>query len=407
MTGQANRRGFTLVELLVVITIIGILIALLLPAVQQARESARKGKCSNNMKQIGLALHNYVSSHGVFPYMQGGTSHGQISNAGYLSGFVSILPYIEQEALYNKIVNPGYEAASTTSNDITSTPNSTPASLVYTYPPFGPVPWDRSYLPWQKQNSTIDAFLCPSDGTGYRFIHTPAWGTWDLGFRNYMFCMGDSIYGNNWRNDLRGIFGPRQHTAMADIKDGTSNTIMISERAIALEGERRIKANVAVVAGIDTNPTYCAATVGVNGQYLDSVLVHGSVAANPGYVYEDQMSGRRYCDGRPVFSGFTTVLPPNSPSCSISNENFDRIDRGTTPPDWGIYSATSFHPGGVNVGMGDGSVRFMPDTIEAGNLTLADPYWQVPQRAESYYGVWGAMGTKRGGETYYSGSKSF
>jgi len=365
----ANRRAFTLVELLVVITIIAILITMLLPAVQQARESARRGQCANNLKQLALALHNYVSNHGVFPYMQGGTDQGAINNDGRLSGFVGLLPYVEQEPLYNKITAP-----LTITNPLTI------------YPPFGPVPWDRAYLPWQKQNSTIPVYLCPSDGTGTRFIHTPGWGIgWDIGFRNYVFCMGDSIYLNNWRNDNRGIFGTRQHTSMAEIKDGTSNTAMVSEHVIGIDGERLIKGNVVMVSGMEYNPTLCMVTVGSNNQYRTDYTVH---------ILEDQMPGRRYNDGRPIYSGFTTVLPPNSPSCSVSDGDWD----------WGIYTPTSYHPGGVNVAMADGSVRFVPDTIDAGNLTLAEAILQVPPILESPYGVWGAMGTKRGGETYLYGA---
>ena len=370
MTRHSRRRAFTLVELLVVITIISILIGLLLPAVQAAREAARRAQCVSNLRQVGLAAHMYLASYHVFPYMQGGTDQGPASNCGYLSGFVGLLPHVEQEPLYMKISSPTWMLSS---------------------PAFGPVPWNRDYPPWQKQNSTIDVFLCPSDGAGYKFIHTPAWGNWDLGFRNYVFCVGDTIYGNNWRSDCRGVFGTRQHTSVGQITDGASNTAITSEHLIALDGERQIKANVAVVTGIDRNPTYCAATVGPSGQYLDSVLVHA--------LY-DQMPGRRYCDGRPIFSAFTTVLPPNSPSCRVAAADIDRVDRGPTPPDWGIFSPSSDHPGGVNVGMADGSVRWVSDTIDSGNLVASDPSLQVPGRPGSPYGIWGAVGTKSGAEIY-------
>src|SRR3954463_6530425 len=99
-----RRRGFTLIELLVVIAIIAILIALLLPAVQQAREAARRTQCRNNMKQIGLAMHNYESTFRVFPPGRSGTAAvSATGNTEYLSGFAFLLPYLEQTALYNSL----------------------------------------------------------------------------------------------------------------------------------------------------------------------------------------------------------------------------------------------------------------------------------------------------------------
>src|SRR5512143_367601 len=100
-----RRSAFTLVELLVVIAIIGILIALLLPAVQAAREAARRSQCTNNLKQLGLALHNYHDTHQMFVYRKGGTTGGSAtqSNQGRLSGFIPLLPYWEQRPMYDRI----------------------------------------------------------------------------------------------------------------------------------------------------------------------------------------------------------------------------------------------------------------------------------------------------------------
>jgi len=135
-----HRRAFTLVELLVVIAIIGILIALLLPAVQSAREAARRSQCSNHLKQIGLALHNYESAYGSFPFRMGGTGTGTSdltnTNAGQISGWVPLLPFMEQAPLYEQIkAGAGYK-------------------------PYGPYGGIYGFAPWC---ATIPGLLCPSD----------------------------------------------------------------------------------------------------------------------------------------------------------------------------------------------------------------------------------------------------
>jgi len=132
---QSKRKGFTLIELLVVIAIIAILIALLLPAVQQAREAARRTQCKNNLKQLGLALHNYHDVYGRFIYRKGGTA-GNPGNANRLSGFMGLMPYIEQGPLFNTVA-----AGGGTGNQ----------------PPGGPVGWTG----WAEWNVTIPALLCP------------------------------------------------------------------------------------------------------------------------------------------------------------------------------------------------------------------------------------------------------
>ena len=125
------RRGFTLIELLVVIAIIAILIALLLPAVQQAREAARRTQCKNNLKQLGLALHNYHDNFGRFCPSRGGPNDGANRN-GDQTGFVRLLPYMDQDAIYRQIRQD--------SNTV-------------------PVCWDGAFLPWTTQ---INMLLCPS-----------------------------------------------------------------------------------------------------------------------------------------------------------------------------------------------------------------------------------------------------
>jgi prepilin-type N-terminal cleavage/methylation domain-containing protein len=363
MSRIASRRAFTLVEILVVITIIAILIALLLPAVQQARESARRSKCQNQLKQIGIALHNYHETHNCFPYGRGGTFGPTriLSNRETMSGMVAIMPYLEETALYDAISNR-YENADG-----------------YVFAPWGPHPdtqtpayvGDPIYPLWDMP---VPAFLCPSDG-GIQKDRS------DFGRINYVMSRGDTIMRNDLVPKPRGLFGYMAFSSFEDIQDGTSNTIMFSERRIATNDnytivQSGIARNRGAIGGTGIadeprgDPSRCALTEGMYNQLLYDIVPR-------------PLSGQRWCDGRPVFTGFTTVLAPNAPSC-ISDLDWWY---------WGIFSPSSYHPGGVNGLMGDASVRFVAETIDTGDITRPEVV-----SGPSPYGVWGAMGSRAGSE---------
>lgn len=306
-----SRFGFTLVELLVVIAIIGVLIALLLPAVQAAREAARRSQCSNNLKQLGLALQNYHDTNSAFPMLRG---NGPYSTYNAM-GWIGLLPYMEQAALYSQI-------------------GDAPNNSVYS--------WTTTFLPWQMK---VPGFYCPSDPTS-----DSASGTGPIRTRSYRMSLGDTI-NDNWAGTTRGIFGYLSFTKIRDITDGTSNTVAMSEHVIGKLGDfRDARAWVAQgITGYDVNPSICLATSNA-GLYSTTQTV-----MRPDFT-------NIWPDGSPHCAGFTTVLPPNSPSCGWS----------TNYVSWELLSASSYHSGGVLALMADGSARFVNDNINCGTLTAAN-----------------------------------
>lgn len=193
-------RGFTLVELLVVIAIIGVLVALLLPAVQQAREAARRIQCANHLKQIGLAMHNYHDTFNALPYGQfsGQQVENAAENPNRATWFISILPFVEQSAMYDAV--KGFMASS-------------PANT-----------WDPTI-----RNTVVGGFVCPSDPSGGKVGNDGFQG-------NYVACAGDQIMVQAWSENpstggagMSGMFFVKSKIGLRDVTDGTSNTLMIGE----------------------------------------------------------------------------------------------------------------------------------------------------------------------------------
>ena len=420
---RSRSLGFTLVELLVVIAIIGVLVGLLLPAVQAAREAARRMSCSNNFKQIGLAIHNYHSAYKQLPMQGAGTDSpggGQApngstnktkdwwgnwgdSNGWRLSALVGMTPFFEQQALWEEISNP-------------SLVNATDLSTLYTipWPPMGPVPQNLRYRPWVTEIPTL---RCPSD---------PGTGLPSLGRTNYAVCMGDSMhwsvrgpkratgdgggdtdwkmqtdsgYAQHSRAADRGAFVAHKDAKFRDILDGLSNTIAMGEICTDLGDRdiRTIQTRNANIAGNTSpykdNPKHCA-------EDLNQIDPKRPQFWAPGINIAGVTSGRgyRWADYRVNFTGFHTILPPNAEICGINN-----IGNTMTA------SASSRHQGGAHVLMADGAVVFMTDSIEAGDSRAGNvwrngmnigptPPANVPGSI-SPYGLWGALGTRANKET--------
>lgn len=355
-----KQRAFTLVELLVVIAIIGILVALLLPAIQAAREAARRTQCNNNLKQLGVALHNYHDVHKSFVYMKGGTAgynHASRLDGNYYrrSGIVSLFPFLEQ--------GPHYDAIQ--AGDPTTSPIPVPSG--------GAAPWSG----WGGYNQTIASLRCPSD-PGIN----PAKGVCSYAFSRGDYLGVDAGTGRDSR-DNNGLFAALDTYGFRDVPDGTSNTVAFSERVMASFGRngksnpRIVEGTLTEVATITTNPGSCLAAVALvsNGtHYTTWNLVKGKFSST-------------WCDGQPENVAFHTVLAPNAPSCTNNNN-------GNSDSDVAVLTASSYHPGGVHCLLTDGAVRFVTNSIDTGNLGVA-----TSRGAASPYGVWGALGTRNGGES--------
>ena len=390
----SSVRAFTLVELLVVIAIIGMLVALLLPAVQAAREAARRMQCSNNFKQMGIALHNHHDTHNRFPagrqqvirqLANGDTLESAVaanpsnrvaleSDWSQWSWRVALFPFCEQTAAWDRLQG----------NTLTS------------------------FLPWGDATEFLRGpfpmFRCPSDGTANEPSEYRSGGT--NGFRSartsYRGSFGDGMWhvnetpdqgGSNPKANSRGMFYPRSHKTFGSIDDGSSNTVGLSE----------------LICGNQTGNDSGTLTVGYDRVRGGTALVntmHNASVVRPrncllqGYHPDDRnrvrasgetWSGHIFGDGRSGATGFSTILPPNSISCTHST--------GTGA--WGVFAPSSSHSGGVNVAMMDGAVRFVTDSINTGDLDGLQGGMGNSEHVnsgKSNFGIWGALGTPSAGD---------
>jgi prepilin-type N-terminal cleavage/methylation domain-containing protein len=343
MTRFRGRNGFTLVELLVVIAIIGILIALLLPAVQAAREAARRSQCVNHLKQIALAFHNYHDGNKTFPrmYYSGLGNHNvnatecdpkSTSGCGWFCArqnagpLVRILPYVEQNAIYTKW-----------NFDCPAFPGVNTAAAFF----------NKAYGTGVK----IDTFICPSD----RVVT-------DTGQTNYGWSCGATEGGwkHNPISDLNGFFSWSQECSFADITDGLSNTVMFSERLVG-DGNNSANALSDTIHSVAA-PSGMPYTFPTQAQINAWGLAGTNGVPVTGTVWPNQESG--HCASyvwTTALCRVSEITPPNWQFPDVEAGGCGIID-----PNEGTRTARSNHPGGVNAALGDASVRFVSSTI---NLT--------------------------------------
>jgi prepilin-type N-terminal cleavage/methylation domain-containing protein/prepilin-type processing-associated H-X9-DG protein len=317
------KRGFTLIELLVVIAIIAVLIALLLPAVQAAREAARRAQCVNNLKQIGLSLHNYHEVHNVFPMgaSLAADSVGTQSSWNNWGANALVLPFMEQQAVYNAINFNFAARGAASATTMAAMTNST----VY--------------------NTKLATFLCPSDGNA---------GTTNI--NNYHGCMGTTTLIAN--PGSTGLFTYQYCYSIGDVLDGTSSTIAYSEAVVGVAGGPGNKGSGVGLAG-DASPTAKVIDANVAPASIQSALGNcNAMFKSNTNIGSDR--GYRWGQGIEGYSLFNTIVTPNSQQYPW---NHCRLDCCSGSGNAHFTPANSRHSGGVNVLMTDGSSKFIKDSI--------------------------------------------
>jgi prepilin-type N-terminal cleavage/methylation domain-containing protein/prepilin-type processing-associated H-X9-DG protein len=372
---QCKRGGFTLIELLVVIAIIAVLIALLLPAVQSAREAARRIQCVNNLKQIGLAMHNYHTGIGVFPL---GSSIApqqdvplQQSIWDAWSAQALMLGYLEQGPLYNAC---NFSWAVLDTSNFSGTANVAASSN-----------YNQTVL-----YTNLSGFMCPSDpNVGQRQnnnSYAASYGATTSNCYNWTSNAGVGWVSQETAGESSGVFTIGKSYGLQNITDGSSNTVAYSE---ALVGD----SNGSEFAGNTTNPSR------YRGNYITGPVANSDgrnlldVHSNPQGVFNTLQActiafqtsltaiqddrGFRWCMGCTGWTMFNTVQVPNDNNYPIGGCRAAGTP-GQFPNDGFTYGASSAHPGGANVLFADGSVKFIKNSIS--------------------YPTWWSLGTKSGGE---------
>lgn len=400
---HSRRRGVSLVEALTLLCAALMVFGLTLPIIQKMREQSRRRNCEKNLKQLGLAIHNYHSQHKSLPiHGTGPTNESNNDCCGaalqpgvfpdtpafsrhQLSYLVGLLPFCEQQKLWEQISSPHVDRSG------------------HAWPAFGPPPYSPLYDAW---NTEIPLFRCPSD---------PGSGSPSLGRTNYACSVGDSAWrtddqswsyfkrsgwryngGNRLRakqvnRSVRGMFVPRRQMKFGDVDDGLSNTICLTEIATDL-GDNDIRTGPSLINGRENvlrNPRHCRDSGQIDSEAPGFWRVDHDSESAPQLAVDMTRRGFRWADFRPLYTQVNTILPPNSELCL----------RGTHAQD-GIVPPSSRHPGGVHVLMGDGAVIFITDSIEAGDEHATIVYYRdnvhqhVPDTVQSPFGLWGALGTR-------------
>ena len=345
MMVRQKVRGFTLVELLVVIAIIGILVALLLPAIQAAREAARRGQCSNNMKQFGVAMHNYHDVYRSFPKMTGGgTATGNPTNGQEWRSFSThdaLLPYMEQKTLFELVqatIDANLMACCNGPNDLETVANGNPPAGI------------------NINKTNIPAFRCPSDGD----VLDPNL----TAYTNYASCAGTNKGWGINLSDQNGVMNRDMYLSMAAITDGTSTTLAFSEIVTANAGSysansisQKSLAAVREGGGLGLDNGNAPASFPSNG--VTEAVVAGWCASCAAITnINGNPVGERWYRGQQGRTAFNTLLTPNTkfPNCTFhcGGCNYDGP---------GLHGARSMHPAGVNTVMCDGATKFVTDAI--------------------------------------------
>jgi prepilin-type N-terminal cleavage/methylation domain-containing protein len=322
-TSISKRSGFTLIELLVVIAIIGVLIALLLPAVQAAREAARRIQCTNNMKQMGLALLNYESSVGALPMSMvvWGSGNTTTDLTGW-SAQARVLPFLEANPIYNG------------ANFSVSKEDPVNATII---------------------TLSLNTFICPSEIKPWPSLHD--YGS--AGVINYGVCQGDwFVWGGFNGLQNRTAFGPNRSRRLAEFTDGLSQTLLAAEvKAYQASSNCR---HITLQSVTDPN--------NIPSPFADPFTV--APEYDNGYCVTENQSEfhTEWSDGNVHAAGFTTAWPPNK--VILGRKMYVGLDldlNGRNEEDGGpsfaAITARSYHPGGVNALVGDGSVKFIKSSV--------------------------------------------
>ncbi|MFO0959408.1 MAG: DUF1559 domain-containing protein [Isosphaeraceae bacterium] len=366
---ESDRKGFTLIELLVVIAIIGVLIGLLLPAVQMAREAARQLQCKNNLKQLALALANYEGVNGSYPM----AFHWQLDPAGGFGApslvanaygpMLALAPFYDQGAAFNA--------------------------------------YNSSISPWTDYNATtigvgISTLWCPSDGSivGYHSTYGPG----ELDGNALPAKLAYTNYAANWGYWAGRVSG-RDNANQADAAHRRA-AIYQFNGPFATNGYGRFAESVFGYPGVSRPPVRLAdVTDGLSNSAAFSEKAHGLFAKNDYTPHGSFEDWGWWASGTTGDAGYFHFWPINAQKKMQNNTSVD----GLGPY---LECASSFHPGGINVAFLDGTVRFVKDTVDTWTLDPTTGYPQGVTRDISVWqpgpgarvGIWPAMGSINGGE---------